>query len=157
MLRLKRAYEPVEREDGRRVLVERLWPRGLRKELAHFDDWLKEIAPSDSLRKWFHADPGRWPEFEQKYARELDAHAAGSGLDDLVQRAASETVTLIYAAHDEEHNSAVVLKRWLEGRLGRSSQKATRQTAMSRPTPPSERQKAHHTSRKSAHATHGRH
>lgn len=123
MLRLKRAYEPVEPDDGRRVLVERLWPRGLRKEQAHFDDWLKDIAPSDSLRKWFHHDPNRWDEFEQRYARELESDDARAALDDLVQRAVSETVTLIYSAHDEEHNNAVALKTMIERRLRSASRK----------------------------------
>ncbi len=123
MVRMKRAYESVEPEDGRRVLVERLWPRGLRKEQAHFDDWLKEVAPTDSLRKWFHHDPDRWPEFERRYARELESDAARAAIDDLARRAASGTVTLIYAAHDEEHNSAIVLKRVIERRLPRASQK----------------------------------
>lgn len=119
MVRLKRAYEPVRSDDGRRVLVERLWPRGLRKEQAHLDDWLKAVAPSDSLRKWFHHDPDRWSEFEQRYARELASDAARAAFDDLVRRAASETVTLIYSAHDEQHNNAVVLKRLIERRLRR--------------------------------------
>lgn len=126
MVRLKRAYEPVEPDDGRRVLVERLWPRGLRKEQAHLDDWLKDVAPSDSLRKWFHHDPSRWDEFEQRYARELESDAARAALDDLVRRAASETVTLVYSAHDEEHNNAVVLKRRIERLLRSAPRKAAR-------------------------------
>ncbi len=145
MVRLKRAYEPVEPEDGRRVLVERLWPRGLRKEQAHFDDWLKDIAPSDSLRKWFHHDPDRWSEFEHRYARELESDAAHAAIDDLVQRAASETITLIYSAHDEEHNNAIVLKRMIERRLRRVSHKATRST------------QRHARARGPTHATHPRH
>lgn len=128
MVRLKRAYETVEPDDGRRVLVERLWPRGLRKERAHFDDWLKDIAPSDSLRKWFHHDPARWDEFKRRYARELEADAAHAALDDLVRRASSETVTLIYSAHDEEHNNAVILKTMIERRLRSASRKAPRRS-----------------------------
>ncbi len=145
MVRLKRAYEPVEPEDGRRVLVERLWPRGLRKEQAHLDGWLKDIAPSDALRKWFHHDPDRWAEFERRYARELESDAAHAAIDDLVQRAASETVTLVFSAHDGEHNNAVVLKRMIERRLPRRSQKNTRAT------------KRHAPSHGPAHATHARH
>ncbi len=145
MIRLKRAYEPMEPDDGRRVLVERLWPRGLRRDQAHFDEWLKDVAPSDSLRKWFHHDPDRWSEFEQRYGRELDSDAARTTIDDLVQRAASETVTLIYSAHDEEHNNAIVLKRMIERRLRRPSQKATRPTQRCAPA------------RAPVHATHGRH
>jgi uncharacterized protein YeaO (DUF488 family) len=128
MLRLKRAYEPVGPDDGRRVLVERLWPRGLRKDQAHFDEWLKDIAPSDALRKWFHHDPGRWAEFEQRYARELESDVASTVLAELARRASTETVTLVYAAHDEEHNSAVVLQRVLERRGGPSPRKAARPT-----------------------------
>ena len=145
MVSLKRAYEPVEPEDGRRVLVERLWPRGLRKEQAHIDAWLKDVAPSDGLRKWFHHDPSRWAEFEKRYARELESEAARAALDELVRQAASETVTLVYSAHDEEHNNAVVLKRMIERRLRRPSRKATR---------PVQR---HATSRGATHAPPGRH
>lgn len=143
MVRLKRAYEPVEPDDGRRVLVERLWPRGLRKDQAHFDDWLKDIAPSDSLRKWFHHDPNRWDEFEQRYARELESHAASAALDDLVRRAVSETVTLIYSAHDEEHNNAVALKTMIERRLRSASRKAARPRGRHAPS--------------RSHVAHGRH
>ena len=145
MVRLKRAYEPLEPEDGRRVLVERLWPRGLRKEQAHLDGWLKDIAPSDTLRKWFHHDPTRWAEFEHRYARELESEAARAAIDDLVQRAASETLTLVYSAHDQEHNNAVVLKGMIERRLRRTSQKDTQPT------------RRHAPSRGPTHATHVRH
>jgi uncharacterized protein YeaO (DUF488 family) len=143
MVRLKRAYEPVEPDDGRRVLVERLWPRGVRKADAHLDDWLKDIAPSDALRKWFHHDPSRWPEFEQRYVRELDCETARAAFDGLVRAAASETVTLVYSSHDEEHNSAVILKRMIDRRLRQGSRKSSR---------PASRSRAH-----AAHAAHGRH
>lgn len=125
MVRLKRAYDPAAPADGHRYFVERLWPRGLRKEQAHFDEWLKDVAPSDALRKWFHYDPNRWAEFEQKYARELTSGAARRAFDELVGHAASETVTLIYSAHDTEHNNAVVLKRMIEQRLQRPPREAT--------------------------------
>ncbi len=124
MVRLKRAYESVEPSDGRRVLVERLWPRGVRKDQAGLDDWLKDLAPSDSLRKWFRHDPDRWDEFEERYTRELESDAARAALDELVQRAASKTVTLVYSAHDEEHNSAVVLKGVIERRLRKAGPRA---------------------------------
>ena len=140
MVRLKRAYEPVEPDDGRRVLVERLWPRGLRKEEAHFDAWLKDVAPSTALRKWFHHDPSRWVEFEQRYARELSSEPARAAFDDLVRWAASETVTLIYSSHDQEHNNAIVLKRMIDRRLRQGPRKASRPA-----------------SRPHAHAAHGRH
>ena len=123
MVRLKRAYEPMDPTDGHRVLVERLWPRGLRKERAHFDEWLKDIAPSDSLRKWFIDDPSRWVEFQRRYSRELAAGAARELLDGLVRRATTGTVTLVYSTHDELHNNAVVLKKSIELRLGRSTKR----------------------------------
>ena len=126
MLRLKRAYEPVDPKDGHRVLVERLWPRGLRKEQAHLAEWLKDVAPSDSLRKWFHQDPTRWTEFKQRYARELDSPAAQVAIEALAKRAATATVTLVFSSHDEEHNSAVLLKAIVERRLRRTSGRATR-------------------------------
>lgn len=116
MIRLKRAYEPVAREDGYRVLVERLWPRGLRKDDAHLDDWLKDLAPSDALRRWFGHDPDRFAAFRARYMRELRDRAAEELLDALAHRAERETVTLVYAAHDQEHNNAVVLANELERR-----------------------------------------
>jgi uncharacterized protein YeaO (DUF488 family) len=119
LVRLKRAYEAADAADGYRVLVERLWPRGLRKERAHFA-WMKDIAPSDLLRTWFHRDPARWAEFEERYKRELQSDASRTLLDDLVRRAGMENVTLVYSSHDEEHNSAVVLKREIQRRLRRT-------------------------------------
>jgi uncharacterized protein YeaO (DUF488 family) len=109
MVHIKRAYEPARSADGQRILIDRLWPRGLRKDKAHFDEWLKAIAPSDQLRKWFGHDPRRWEEFRQRYRRELDTPAAQELLEGLARRAGHGTVTLIYSAHDEFHNDAVVL------------------------------------------------
>jgi uncharacterized protein YeaO (DUF488 family) len=126
MVRLKRAYEPARPADGHRILVDRLWPRGLRKERAALDEWVKEVAPSDSLRKWFRHDPRRWAEFEERYRRELDVESARARLDELVRRAKAGTVTLVYSAHDELHNNAVVLKEEIERRLGRRSRPSTR-------------------------------
>jgi uncharacterized protein YeaO (DUF488 family) len=117
MVRIKRAYEPMEPADGHRVLVDRLWPRGLSKEKAQLDGWLKEIAPSDSLRKWFNHDPRRWAAFQQRYLRELDEEAARALVAELVRRARTGRLTLVYAAHDELHNDAVVLKKVIERRL----------------------------------------
>ncbi len=131
MVRLKRAYEPESPSDGYRVLVERLWPRGVRKEDAHLDEWLKAIAPSDALRKWFGHDPSRWHEFQERYQRELHAKAAEELLDRLARRAKRGTVTLVYSAHDQDHNNAVVLAHELQRRLGRA--KAT--TRARRPPP----------------------
>jgi uncharacterized protein YeaO (DUF488 family) len=107
-IRLKRAYEPPSAEDGVRVLVDRLWPRGLRKSDAAIDRWLKEIAPSTALRRWFGHDPGRWSEFRRRYRTELSGNAAL--VHELRALARKRPITLIYAARDERHNEAVVLR-----------------------------------------------
>jgi uncharacterized protein YeaO (DUF488 family) len=107
-LRLKRAYEPAEPADGVRILVDRLWPRGVSKAKAALDDWIKEIAPSTELRKWFGHDPARWTEFERRYRAELlEQSAALNRVRDLARK---HVVTLVYSAHDEQHNDAVVLQ-----------------------------------------------
>lgn len=126
MIQLKRAYEPSSRSDGYRVLVERLWPRGLRKADAHLDEWLKDIAPSNELRRWFGHEPGRFPEFRDRYRRELHSEPARTALAELARRAARGTVTLIYAAHDEVHNNAVVLEQELRRRLARARARPAR-------------------------------
>lgn len=107
-IRLKRAYEPARPEDGIRILVDRLWPRGVSKTAAALDDWAKDLAPTTELRKWFGHDPARWEEFQHRYRAELQGHAAG--LDHIRALAAKSVVTLVYAAHDEAHNEAVVLR-----------------------------------------------
>ena len=107
-LRLKRAYVPAEPEDGVRILIDRLWPRGVSKAKAALDDWMKEIAPSSGLRQWFGHDPERWPEFQRRYKSELRQHA--EELEHIRALAKAKTVTLVYSAHDEKHNDAVVLK-----------------------------------------------
>jgi len=112
VIRLKRAYEPPSPEDGMRVLVERLWPRGLTKERAAVDLWLKEISPSPELRKWYGHDPAKWEEFQRRYRAELEA--AGEPLERLRALVGEGTVTFVYAAKDEERNSARVLKEFLE-------------------------------------------
>jgi uncharacterized protein YeaO (DUF488 family) len=104
---LKRAYDPAEPRDGYRVLVDRLWPRGVSKERAHLDEWARELAPSAELRTWFGHDPDRFAEFERRYRAELAAH--DEKLDELRRRAREGTLTLVYGARDEEHNDAVVL------------------------------------------------
>lgn len=108
---LKRIYEPPSREDGTRILIERLWPRGLTKEGAAVDLWLKEIAPSHELRKWYGHDPAKWGEFRERYTKELKSNtdAVGKLRELLLQGPA----TLVYAASDEEHNSALVLKEFM--------------------------------------------
>lgn len=112
MLSIKRVYEPPAASDGRRVLVERLWPRGLTKQRAAVDLWLKEIAPSPVLRKWFSHDPEKWSEFRKRYREELKGKH--EFLDQIQQMAAEGPVTLVYAAHDTLHNSALILKEFLE-------------------------------------------
>lgn len=111
-LKIKRVYERLENADGFRVLVDRLWPRGLKKEEAHIDVWMKEIAPSDALRKWFNHDTEKWEEFNKKYKRELEQSPVFEELSEIVKK--HKTVTLLYAAKDEQHNQAVVLKEYLE-------------------------------------------
>jgi uncharacterized protein YeaO (DUF488 family) len=108
VIKIKRVYEEPKPSDGRRILVDRLWPRGLSKEKAQVDWWLKEMAPSSELRRWFGHDPGRWAEFKVRYREELKSQDAL--LDELRSLAAKESVTLLYAAKDEEHNNALVLK-----------------------------------------------
>ena len=116
MIALKRAYQPFARADGYRVLVDRLWPRGVRKADAHIDVWLKDIAPSTELRQWFGHEPKRWLEFRLRYRKELRSESAKSLLDDLAKRVRTGTVTLVYAAHDEVHNGAIVLQGICERR-----------------------------------------
>ncbi len=112
---IKRIYDELSDNDGYRVLVDRVWPRGVSKERAHLDAWIKELAPSTDLRKWFAHDPTKYPEFRQRYFSELNANPeVRSLITELNQRAKSETVTLLYSAKDEEHNQAVVLKDYLD-------------------------------------------
>ena len=115
MINLKRVYAPVESGDGRRFLVDRVWPRGIRTDAAHVEAWVKDAAPSDALRKWFSHDPQRWAEFQRRYRAELDAHP--DVLTPLLETARQGDITLVYSARDEEHNQAVVLKAVLEERL----------------------------------------
>lgn len=110
-IKIKRAYEQPDKEDGIRILVDRLWPRGLTKERARIDLWLKDIAPSTELRQWFGHDPAKWEEFKQRYLRELNEKDEQVRL--LRQKMEEGTVTLIYAARDTEHNEALVLQEFL--------------------------------------------
>ena len=119
MIKLKRIYEPATPDDGVRVLVERLWPRGIKKTSAHLDQWVKEAAPSSTLRKWFHHDPTRWDEFRRRYFRELDEHE--ERWRPLLTSASKRPVTLVYSSHDREHNNAVALKEYLDRRRHRRS------------------------------------
>ena len=123
----KRAYEAAARSDGYRVLIDRLWPRGVRKEMLALDAWAKELAPSGDLRRWFGHDPRRWREFVQRYRRELRAPAARQRLNELARRAARGVVTIVYGARDEQHNDAVVIRdeitRRLRARVRRSARR----------------------------------
>jgi uncharacterized protein YeaO (DUF488 family) len=109
-VRLKRAYERPAKEDGTRVLVERLWPRGLAKERAAIDDWLKDVAPSPELRRWYGHRAERWPEFQRRYRAELETGAARAALEKLRALGRDRKLTLVFAAKDEAHSSAAVLK-----------------------------------------------
>ncbi|PJF05223.1 DUF488 domain-containing protein [Acinetobacter seifertii] len=110
-IHIKRIYEHVTANDGKRILVDRLWSRGISKENAHLDLWLKEVAPSTELRKWFHAaTPDHWEEFKRRYLKELETNSA---VEELQHIAVKHTVTLLYAAKDVEHNHAIILKDYL--------------------------------------------
>jgi len=113
MIALKRAYEKPEPDDGIRFLVERLWPRGIKKTELRIDGWLKDAAPSNELRRWFAHDPEKWEEFQRRYFAELDVQT--EALKPIRDAARHGRVTLIYSAHDTEHNNALALKRYLTG------------------------------------------
>ncbi len=113
-IKLKRAYEPPAPDDGTRILIDRLWPRGVKKSDAEIDDWMKEIAPSADLRKWFGHDPERWQEFRRRYKAELKEHP--DEVAHLRTLAARGRVTLVFAARDEAHKDAVVLREMLLGK-----------------------------------------
>jgi uncharacterized protein YeaO (DUF488 family) len=115
MIQLKRAYEPANPEDGTRFLVERLWPRGVKKTSLRLAAWVKEVAPSVSLRRWFGHDPKKWDEFRRRYFAELDKQIGT--WETILKAAHNSAVTLIYSSHDTEHNNAVALKEYLEAKM----------------------------------------
>ncbi len=115
MIRAKRVYDPAANDDGARFLVERLWPRGMRKEDLRMDGWLKDVAPSQTLRKWYAHDVAKWAEFQKRYRKELAANP--EALAPLLLAAKKGNVTLLYAAHDAEHNSAILLRDVLQEHL----------------------------------------
>lgn len=117
-IRLKRAYEAAADQDGVRLLVERLWPRGIKKEAASIDHWFKDLAPSPDLRKWYGHQPQRWPEFRRRYEGELDT-ADQAVLGELLELCRGSAVTFVFAARDTERNSAVVLRDFVLAKLGR--------------------------------------
>jgi len=114
-IRLKRVYDPPEPGDGKRFLVDRIWPRGLKKESLQLDGWVPEVAPSRQLRKWFGHDPAKWSEFVRRYHAELSKRP--EAWHPLLEAAKVGTVTLLFAARDEEHNNAVALKAFLETKM----------------------------------------
>lgn len=122
-IRIKRVYDPPDRSDGRRILVERLWPRGMKKSALELDEWCKDVAPSTDLRKWFGHKPERWEEFRRRYVQELRANEPA--WSPILDAARHGTVTLLYSAHDVERNSAVVLREYLEGKLSPSRTRTT--------------------------------
>jgi len=117
-VKLKRAYDTAARSDGRRILVDRIWPRGIARAELRIADWIKDAAPSPGLRKWFGHEAARWPEFKRRYFRELDRHP--EALAPLVEQSRAGPVTLVFAAKDAEHNNAVALKEYLERRTPRA-------------------------------------
>ena len=112
MLKVKRVYDPVSSDDGKRILVDRLWPRGIKKEKAHIDEWLREISPSNELRQWYSHDPAKWPEFKKRYKQEI------AGKEDLLKKikaeARKQTITLLFSSKELERNNAHALKEMLD-------------------------------------------
>ncbi len=111
-VKIKRVYELPQDQDGQRILIDRLWPRGLTKEKARIDLWLKDVAPSTELRKWFNHEPEKWPEFQKRYSKELSNNQ--TTINELLLKIKNSNVTLVYSAKDELHNDAVLLKSYLE-------------------------------------------
>jgi uncharacterized protein YeaO (DUF488 family) len=127
-VRLRRAYEDAGTDDGYRVLVDRIWPRGRTRDQLRIDEWAPELGPSTQLRRWFGHDPGRWPEFQVRYQRELTDSEKARALDQLATAAQEGTVTLVYAARDEEHNQARVLAGELQARIRHGGRRRPRST-----------------------------
>ncbi|MGH0032545.1 MAG: DUF488 domain-containing protein [Myxococcota bacterium] len=117
-IRTRRVYEDPSRSDGRRILIDRLWPRGLSKERARVDVWAKQVAVSDALRRWYQHEPAKWPEFRRRYRAELDANPAG--VEALLEELASGANTLLFGSKEEQRNNASVLREYLEEKLGGS-------------------------------------
>ena len=132
MLRIKRTYDAAARADGRRILVERLWPRGMTKEAVAADAWMKDVAPSTVLRRWFNHQEERWEEFCRRYRQELAANPGA--WQPILDAQRCGTVTLLYSAHDVRHNGAVVLRDYLAERAGRASHRKKRPVPRKRTT-----------------------
>jgi len=127
MIQLKRVRDSTAESDGARYLVERLWPRGVRKTALPLDGWFKDVAPTTALRKWFSHDPSKWVEFQHRYFGELDAHA--DSWKPILDAALNGTVTLVYSSHDAEHNNALALKKYLDKKLHRRALSGSRNPA----------------------------
>jgi len=112
MIKIKRVYDPISADDGKRILVDRLWPRGIKKEKAHIDEWLKEISPSNELRKWYSHDPAKWAEFKKRYKQEIAGET--EPLKKIKAEARKQTVTLLFSSKELERNNAVALKEMLD-------------------------------------------
>ena len=132
-IQIKRVYEPYAKEDGARFLVERLWPRGVKKDALRMDAWYKNLAPSGDLRRWFNHDPAKWKEFQRRYRAELADNPAA--YQPLLDAAKLGQITLLYSAHDTEHNNAIALKSYLEDQLrGKNSRRVDDQGLLTRPS-----------------------
>jgi len=127
MIKLRRVYEHGSPDEGTRFLVERLWPRGIKKSDLDFDEWLKDVGPSTGLRQWFGHDPERWNEFRRRYFAELEANP--ETWEPIFMAARQGVVTLLYSSRDEEHNNAVALKEYLEQKLRKTHRKKPKQAA----------------------------
>ncbi len=121
MLKIKRVYDPPSRDDGKRILIDRLWPRGLGKEAAHIDEWVKDVAPSTGLRKWFNHDPEKWGEFRRRFFAELDAEP--ESVNGIIAAARKGTVTLLFGSKEERYNNAAALKEYLDSRMKAAERK----------------------------------
>ena len=127
MIQLKRAYDSVEKSDGRRFLVDQLWPRGVKKESLQIERWVREVAPGDKLREWFGHDPAKWKEFQRRYAAELNKKP--ESWEPLLHAARDGDITLVFSARDVEHNNAVVLKEYLEKQMAGARRRRTKLAA----------------------------
>ncbi len=127
MITLKRAYDGTDKKDGARILVDHLWPRGVRKETLHLKSWAKDVSPSNQLRTWFAHDPAKWEEFQRRYFAELDQKP--ETWEPLLREARSEDLTLVFSARDTEHNNALALKNYLETKLRHGPRKRGKRTA----------------------------
>jgi uncharacterized protein YeaO (DUF488 family) len=121
MIKIKRVYEKPSKDDGKRILIDRLWPRGLKKEDAQIDEWIKEIAPSNELRKWFNHDPNRWGEFKNRFFAELLGKR--EMVEGIINVARKATVTLLFGSKEERYNNAVALKEYIDARMDASERK----------------------------------